>query len=401
MRAVLFLAVFLTLSISVTFLPSLSLPAYAEESVYICPMHPHIEGIKGDSCPICGMTLVPKISDDASSKKKAAQRNIGQSGMGISINPEYVQALGVKTTKVVRREIGQKIRAYGRVTVDQGKAYQMDLKADGWVVDLKVSAVGDQVKAGDLLFTFYSPELMTAQSDYLIALKSDGRVGSAQNRLRLFGMTDQAIADLKVAGKVMEETPFYAPQNGVVTSIEITKGSHVAKGKSALRVDDLSSLWVMVDVDIKDAPNLEHGQRVAIKIPETGQHAVAVIDLVYPVVDAKSRTVPVRLTLNNEYGVFKPAQYLDVAFSSNVKQRLVVPEESVLYDRSGSYIILSVGDGFFQKEKIRVGIISDGYSEILDGLSEGDEIVRTGQFMIDAESHLRGGMSQMNGGRNE
>ncbi len=247
MRAILFLAVFLAFAV----------PAYADDTIYICPMHPHIQGHKGDTCPICGMTLVPKSIEDHPSDKSMTNSKTEKMNMGVSITPEYVQALGVKTTKVEKREIGQEFRAYGRVMPDQGRSYQLDLKAEGWVVDLKVLAVGDQVKEGDLLFTFYSPDLMTAQSDYLIALKSGAGIASAQNRLRLFGMNDLAIADLRKAGQVMQETPFYAPQNGAVTYMNITKGAHVAKGQSALKIDDLSSLWVMADVEVKDASGIK------------------------------------------------------------------------------------------------------------------------------------------------
>ncbi len=123
---------------------------------------------------------------------------------------------------------------------------------------------------------------------------------------------------------------------------------------------------------------------------------MAAVDVIYPLVDAKSRTVPVRLILNNDRGLFKPDQYLDATFSSNVSPRLIVPQEAVLYDGTGAYVVRSIGDGFFQKSKVSIGITSDGYSEILEGLSEGDEIVKSGQFMIDAESQLSGAMPNMN-----
>lgn len=402
-------------------------PAAIAAESYICPMHPHISGDEGDTCPICGMALVPKAEKTPKGNENKERKILywvapmdpnyrqdgpGKSPMGmdlvpvyeeqavggrntpenaIRIDPAYVQALGIKTAEVSHHEFGRSIRAFGKIAPSTRLEYSIDVRTKGWIVDLAVSAVGDTIKKGDLLFTYYSPDLMNAQSDFLIG----SRLGNAAQRLRLYGMDDKAIAELKERGKFFEETPFYAPEDGAVTMLNVRKGGHVNEGGSVLKLQDFSEVWVNADVPVRDVQFLDIGTPASIAIPETGKEYKTNIDFIHPVNDPKSRTVPVRLVLDNPDGVLKPDTYVDAVFNADPKSRLAVPSEAVLYGKMGAYVIEDLGNGYFRPVMVQTGITADSLTEITDGLSHGQSIVQTGQFMLDAESNLKGGMAAM------
>ncbi len=385
---------FLTL-ILFTFVPSVmadekmksSMPQETGETeVYICPMHPHITGEEGDNCPICGMYLVPKGGGNG-----PHEGHEDKPEGAFLIDPSYIQALGVKTVSITHHEFGRDIRAFGKIEPSTRLEYAVDVRTKGWIVDLAVDAVGDIVKKGDLLFTYYSPDLMNAQSDFLIG----SRVGNATQRLRLYGMDDKAIVELKERGKFFEETPFYAPEDGAVTMLNVRKGGHVNEGGSVLKLQDFSSVWVNVDVAIRDVQFLEADMTAIVTVPETGKEYETKIDFIHPVNDPKNRTVPVRLVLENPDGTLTPDTYVDAVFSANTQSRLAVPSEAVLYGKMGAYVIEDLGNGSFRPVMVQTGITAEGLTEITQGLSHGQIIVQSGQFMLDAESNLKGGMAAM------
>ena len=365
-------------------------PAAIAAEEYICPMHPHISGEEGDSCPICGMTLVPKVEktpDNAGHEGHSTDASEG----ALHIDSSYVQALGVKTAEVTHHDFGRNIRAFGKIAPSTRLEYAVDVRTKGWIVDLPVDAVGDTVKKGDLLFTYYSPDLMTAQSDFLIGSK----IGGAEQRLRLYGMDEKAITELKKRGKFFEETPFYASADGTVSMLNVRKGAYVNEGGSVLKLQDFSRLWVNVDVPVKDIQFLAVETPATVTVPETGDSYETSIDFIHPVNDPQSRTVMVRLILDNPGGVLKPDTYVDAVFKADVQSRLAVPAEAVLYGGMGAYVMENISDGYFNPVMVETGITADGLTEIKSGLKHGQRIVTSGQFMLDAESNLRGGMAAM------
>ena len=369
----------------------------ATEQVYICAMHPNIHGKKGDKCPICGMDLVsdqPNEPMTMPGDQKSSLAPNEQPG-SLKIKPDYIQALGVRTDKVSRHEFGKKIQTYGVVVPNARNEYSITMRANGWVRDLKTSAAGDAVKKGDLLFTVYSPDLMAAQADYLITLRGGVRIGDPEQRLRLFGMEDQAIALLKKKGEMLYETPFYAPVDGTLTSLNVRKGSYVPEGTIIMALQDLSKVWVNASIPSQDLPFLTTGTDAAITIAGTDQVYRATVDFIYPEVDSQSRKGTARLVLDNQDGKLRPNTPVNITFEPNVQSRISVPEEAILYDQSGGHVIASLGGGHFRPVSVKTGISSGGLTEITSGLSDGQTIVTSGQFMIDAESNLRGGMSSM------
>lgn len=383
MRVFLFLLLF-------TFIPPQVSRALAAENAYICPMHPHINGEANDTCPICGMTLVPKIEDTSSSQDHESHNGEMPEG-AFKIDPSYVHVLGVKTAEVTHHTFGKDIRAYGKIAPSTRLEHKVDVRAKGWIVDLATDAIGDTVKKGDLLFTYYSPELMEAQSDFLIGRQT----GRAEQRLRLYGMGTKAIGDLKNKGDFLEETPFYAPIEGTVTMLNVRKGTHVEEGGNILTIQDFSRLWVSVDVPLRDSQFLSVGTPATVVLEETGKSYETTVDFIHPVTDPNTRTVMVRLVLDNPDGALKPETYVDAMFNADPQSRLAVPAEAVLYSSMGAYIMENVKDGYFRPVMVETGITSNGLTEIKSGLSHGQRIVTSGQFMLDAESNLKGGMAAM------
>ena len=348
------------------------------------PMVPGQKFDKPGKSPFMDMDLVPFYEDEASGEAGTPEN-------AIKIDPAYIQSLGVKTAEVTHHDFGRSIRAFGKIAPSTRLEYAVDVRTKGWIVDLPVDAVGDTVKKGDLLFTYYSPDLMTAQSDFLIGSK----IGGAEQRLRLYGMDNKAITELKKRCKFFEETPFYAPADGTVSMLNVRKGAYVNEGGSVLKLQDFSRLWVNADVPVKDVQFLAVGTPATVTVPETGDRYETTVDFIHPVNDPVSRTVMVRLILDNPDGTLKPDTYVDAVFNAAVQSRLAVPEEAVLYGGMGAYVIESAGDGYFRPVMVKTGITADGLTEIKSGLKHGQRIVTSGQFMLDAESNLRGGFSSM------
>lgn len=374
-------------------------PTWAAQEVYICPMHPYITGEKGETCPICGMELVPREGGSAESGSgheghegvPLMSTPQDQNGAFLHIDPFYVQKLGVRMGIVGHHDFGRDIRAFGRVMPSTRREHAIDVRTRGWIVDLETDAVGDTVKKGDLLFTYYSPDLMTAQSDFLIG----GRIGNAEQRLRLYGMGEKAIALLKKEKKMLEKTPFYAPVDGTVNILNVRAGAHVNEGAQILMLQDYTELWVNVDVPLRDLEFLEIGTPARVFLPETGRALETKIDFIHPVNNPQTRTGQVRLLLQNPEGLLKTETYVDVIFDAQSRSRLAVPAEAVLYGGMGASVMEDAGDGRFRPVMVTTGITSRGLTEITSGLTEGQHIVTSGQFMLDAESSLRGGMAAM------
>lgn len=362
-------------------------PIMQVQEDYICPMHTHIHGQKGGTCPICGMTLIPALK---------AQDHTGQQG-SVNISPAYQQSLGVKIEKVAMQDFGTRIKAYGRIVHSTRHEYDVALRSDGWIVDLKADAVGNRVKKGDLLFTLYSEDIISAQVDYISGRKGSFLTGAAfDQRLLLSGMDDKAVDAFKKRGQIMRETPFYAPTDGTVTILNARKGSFIKAGDVALQLHDFSEVWVEASVLPQFLPQITGGGKATVSIPSLNKTYETTVDTIYPVLDEQNQTGTIRLVLSNLDGALKPDTYVDVSFETDKHPRLSVVERAVLRDKSGKYVLRVLKDGYFSPARVETGMSSGGKIEILSGLIEGEAIVASGQFMIDAESSLQNGMGAMN-----
>ena len=354
---------------------------------WTCPMHPHYIADDPGSCPICGMDLV-KLETPGSAQGQTKPQDRSQ----ITIAPETMQNMGVRIAKAEKTKFGRIIRSFGRVAENERLQTELTARLEGWIEDLRIRAVGDQVKKGDLLFTLYAPEYIVSQRDLVDALKGRDRtrIESIKTRLRAFGMQDRAIQQVVKKRSPNEFVPFYAERDGTVAMIELRPGSYVKRGTMMTRIQDYSQVWLMVSVSEKDLSFIKVGTPARVTFPNSpGREVFARVEYVYPTVDAKTRTGQVRLVIDNPDGELRPGAYADVAFDVEIKERLAVPSEAILKSGAGRYVVASLGQGRFEPRAVTTGLTTERWTEVTGEVANGDEIVVSGQFLIDSESALR------------
>ncbi len=355
---------------------------------WTCPMHPHYIANEAGTCPICGMDLV-KLDTGAAASDEAAS---APGRTAITVAPEMLQTMGVRLAKAEMTTFGRIIRSFGIVADNERLQTELTARLEGWIEKLKIRAVGDQVKEGDLLFTIYAPEFAVSQRDYLDALKGNdrSRIESVKTRLRAFGMQERAIDELVTTGHALDFVPYYADRTGTVSMIELRPGSYVKRGSLLTRIQDYSQVWLMVSVPEKDLGFISIGTPARVTLPNLpGREILAKVEYVYPTVDTRTRTGKVRLVLDNPDGQLRPGAYADVAFEVAAEKRLAVPTEAILVSGGGRYVVASLGQGRFEPRSITTGLTSGRWTEVSGEIREGDEIVVSGQFLIDSESALR------------
>lgn len=368
----------------------------AETVKYHCPMHPHyISDAKG-SCPICGMDLVEmaieeEVHDAYAGHDREAHSSNGRSA--ISISPETIQKIGVRTEAVQFHSFGDHVRSYGVIAPNERLQKKIYSRVDGWVSKLGVSAVGDVVTKGDHIYTIHSPDLVLAQYDLL----SLGGRNIDLNKLFVHYEVDTGfVKELRKTRKVKEDVPYYSPYSGTISEINVRQGSRVTLEMPLMVLEDYSSVWVDVSVAEKDLKFLSPESSATVSFSNlSNAEYTAKIDYIYPTIDPATRTGKVRLVLDNEDGAFKPGAYVDVNFSTNVEQRLAIPSEAILKSSDGDYVVVALGAGKFQPKRVHTGIHNQGKTEILHGLDEGEEVVVSSQFLIDSESSLRDAFRKM------
>ena len=352
---------------------------------WTCPMHPHYIADEFGTCPICGMNLV-KL-DTGGIEPGASQ---AESRSVVTIAPEVIQNIGVRIGKVERSRFGRSIRSYGIVHENERLTSEFTARVEGWVQDLKVTAVGDKVKKGEPLFRLYSPRLIVSQNDLFLTTTNRASVNRGTTQLRALGVQDEALEQIKQNGRPLELVPFFADRTGTVTEISLKEGTYVKRGMLIARIQDYSTVWLRVSVAEQDLPFITQSSNAMVTFPNIpGQEIKANIDYVYPTIDAKTRTGQVRLVIPNANGTIRPGGYADVVFEVGSSERIAVPSEAVMRNGKGEYVVISLGQGRFQPRAERPDWCPGGETEITSGVEAGEDIVVSGQFLIDSESALR------------
>ncbi len=353
---------------------------------WTCPMHPHYIADDAGSCPICGMDLV-KINTEANSSEtsKKDEKPI------ITIAPETIQNMGVRLAKVETSKFGKNIRSFGIVEENERLQSEISARVEGWIEKLNITAVGDEVQTGDVLFEMFSPELIVSQRDFLIALKqSKSAQNNIKKRLLSFGVQQKALNLITKEKEVRQNLPFFATQKGTISELNVTPGTYVQKGMTIAKIQDYSEVWVIVNVSEKDMGFMSKGTKTTIHFPNLpGKTIKSEVDYIYPNVNETTRTGRVRLVIDNKEGVLRPGTYADVVFETEISERLSIPSEAILKNQNGNFVVVALGSGKFQSKRIELGLVSGGRAEIKSGLKENEKIVISSQFMIDSESALR------------
>ncbi len=357
---------------------------------WVAPMDSNYRRDKPGKSPM-GMDLVPVYEEDTGG---------GDIGPGaVKIAPNVVHNLGVRTASVEMKAIDTAISTVGYVQYDEDKLIHIHPRVDGWVEKLYVKAAGDPVEKGQALYTLYSPQLVNAQEEFLIALSrnTNSLIEAATARLKSLQLSDAFIAKLRKTKHVEQNVTFYSPQKGVIDGLQIREGFYVSPGTTLMSIAKLDEVWVEAEVFERDAALIKEGLPVTMTLDYLpSKEWDGVVDYVYPALNSQTRTLRVRLSFDNPGYELKPNMFAQVAIMAEPSaNRLVVPKEAVIRTGKQDRVVVDFGDGQFKSIAVTLGRVGEDDIEILDGLNEGDVIVTSAQFLIDSESSKNSDFKRM------
>jgi Cu(I)/Ag(I) efflux system membrane fusion protein len=384
---------------------------------YTCTMHPSVHSQDPNGkCPICAMRLVPVFkkrlpttnnSNATVSNAVPLQRKELSETSEFIVSPERQQMIGVTYAKITRKSVHQNIRAVGTVTYDKQRHWDFVSRVEGYIQKLQVFSRGEVVQEGQPLLTIYSPDLLTAQSEFLGALRAreeaahsgqtatsssvDALLESAKRRLRLWNITDQQIAEMEKSGKAADTLTLHSPFKGVVQSLQVDQGRRVMLGEHLVEIVDLSLVWVWGEFYQDELPLLKTGLTVAITSSsypgETFRGSIALID---PFLDEAKRTGRIRIDVPNPDLKLRPEMFVDVEVEIPSGEALVIPVSAVLPTGNRFLTFLDKGQGRIEPRFLQLGRkVADDYI-INAGLDEGETVIASANFLIDAESKVQG-----------
>ncbi|MBI3854890.1 MAG: efflux RND transporter periplasmic adaptor subunit [Planctomycetes bacterium] len=318
---------------------------------------------------------------------------------GVTLTPERVQQIGVRTEKARKQALTRLVRSVGIVRTDETLESHIHVKWNGWIEEFSAAYVGQSVRKGDPLFSVYSPDLVTAQHELLIAarrgkLEAQGpaadALDAARTRLKRWDVPDDVIAEVEKAGKVQRTVTIRSPRDGVILERMALPGMYVEPAMTLYTIADLSRVWVLVDLYEYEAPLVRKGMRGRfVPVGGTGEEFPAAVAFVAPTVDATTRTVKVRLELPNEYLRIRPGAYGTALLDVVLPEAVTIPADAVIDTGVRQIVFLAKGQGLFEPRAVRVGSRAGEWVQILQGLGDADEVVTRAQFMLDSESRLR------------
>lgn len=358
---------------------------------YVCPMHPNIIRDVAATCPLCGMDLVKKMIDTQANAHPV-----------VTVSPDVVQKLGVRTAKVTRGQLWKFIKTVGYVAYNEMSVKTVQVRTAGWVENLGVRRVGLPVEKGQLLLELYSPEFLAIQEEFIAAQKKDKsgtlkKYGQRQesveprDRLRYMGVSESLMNEIARTGKPHFRLPVYAPHHGVIIRHNVENHHYIESDYPMFTIADLSSVWIEADVYEHQLEWVQRGQNAEIEVKALpGKRFSGQVNYIYPELDAKTRTLKVRLLIPNPEELLKPNMFAEVRlYGGPKKDLLVIPREALIVTGARESVVLAKGEGRFQPVDVVAGMRSQGSVEILSGLKEGDEIVLSGQFLLDSEANLQ------------
>ncbi len=358
---------------------------------YTCGMHPWVILPAPGDCPICHMALTPidpsKFSGD------------------VTIDPVVVQNMGVRVEPVVRGPLTKTIRTVGTVDYNERAVRDINVKIAGWIEKLHLDFLGAPVEEGDPLFELYSPQLFSAQKEYLLAWKGRERgeaneqmFQSARTRLEYYDITDQQLAELRKDGEPAKTMTIRSPYKGAVIAKHANEGMKVDPGMQVYRIADLSKVWVLVTLYEYQLPYVETGMKASMSLPYIpGQTFEGEVIYIYPYLEEKTREVQVRLEFENPGNLLKPGMFANVQLSNTLAaEKTLVPRSAVIDTGERQVAFVSNGEGKFEPRQLKLGVSTgEGMMEVLSGLKPGEMVVTSGQFLIDSEAKIRAALAKM------
>ena len=378
----------------------------------------HKEGVKHEERKV---EAAKKAGDMETEMKGLTMESIQKEGKvqevapgTVQITPERQQLIGVKYGNVEMKPLEKVIRTVGRVDYDEKRIVTVSPKIGGWIEDLYVDFTGRFVKKGEPLLTIYSPELVSTQEEYLIALRAKKELAkssfpevagsgeslaeSAKRRLKLWDITDDQIKALEESGQVKKTLTLHSPFSGFVLEKAAYKGMNVMPGVALFKLADLSVVWLYADIYEYELPFIRLGQEASIQlsyIPAETFRGKAIY--IYPSLNPETRTAKVRFEIPNSHERLKPEMYANVEIKVHLGQKLVVPEGAIIDTGLRQLAIVDKGSGYFEPREVKVGAKVDNYYEVIKGLKAGERVVTSANFLIDSESKLKEAVAGMAG----
>ncbi len=407
--------------------------------LWTCGMHPMVITEEPGLCPICSMELIAKRDAPDSDAHGPSERNLvywrapmdpmeiydspGKSKMGmdlvpvyedeiiggvsVSIDPVTVQNMGLRTEPAEIMPLASTIRTYGHITADETRTAEISPKVSGWIEKLHVDFTGRQVQLGDPLLEIYSPELVSAQEEYLSVYRRIGKPGStrekellesARHRLLYFDVAPEEIKALKQFGRARKRVLIRSPFSGVVTFKQAVQGSYVKAGTKLYTISDLSRIWVDTHIYEYELGRIKTGQNAAMILPYLpGRTYEGKVTFISPYLQAKTRDLIIRLEFDNPGLALKPEMFGDVIIQTGSdKTGLTIPAEAIIRSGERNIVFVSRGSGKFTPRTVKLGShLDNSRIHIMEGLAPGDRVVTSGQFMLDSESKLQEAIKKM------
>ncbi len=381
---------------------------HSEEShkadLYYCPMHPNVTSDKPGVCPICHMDLVKKADDATANSTEDLENMLMVSGRGLVM-------ANVSVSEVKKENVQKTIHAFGYLDFAEPNRKLITARFNGRIEKLYVDAIGVNIQKGKPLFEIYSPDLVQAQNEYLIALKNSKNfsssilnnesqfnnnqndlLNSAKRKLQLMGVTENQISQLEKSGEVNLTITYYSPFSGTVIDKKVQEGMYVNEGAVIYDVADLSTLWNISEIYSDDLNMVKVGDNVSVTTSSyPGEEFKGKVTFVYPVVNSEARTIKIRSELQNPRGMLKPQMYTETNFSKSFGENLVVPENAVLFTGKRNLVWVKVDENVFEPRDVKTGTKSNGNYVVLSGLKEGELVASSGGYLLDSESQLQGG----------
>ena len=385
-----------------------------EVDYYTCTMHPSVKQKDPGKCPICAMDLVPVYKEGGAPQTRPENKRVRT----VNIPFYQQQLIGVQRDTVKVRQVAKTIRTLGHVDYDETKIATVSLKFSGWIEKLHVDYTGQFVKQGQPLFDIYSPELVSTQEEYLQTLRGfsqeprltslSNKVGvdrdnlessllkSVRDRLLLWGISDKQITEIEKAGTPKLKLTFYSSISGYVLEKNVLEGRHAKYGTDLYTIADLSNVWVHADIYEYELPFIKVGQKATIRLSyEPGANYTGRVDYIYPTLQSRTRTAKIRLVFPNPELKLKPGMYADVEITVDHGEQLTISETAVLNTGVRQLVFVDRGNGRFEPREIKIGPKVGRYFVVLEGLEPGEVVVKSGNFLIDAEAHVQGVLQTM------
>jgi Cu(I)/Ag(I) efflux system membrane fusion protein len=419
--------------------------ASESKTLYTCGMHPQIIQDHPGNCPICGMKLTPirKQAGTSPAATQSGERKIkyykstmnpgetsqqpGKDSMGmdmvpvyddqaaaadssaISVDPVTIQTMNIQTTEIMRGPLRRTIRTVGSVEHSEAATVDVTTKFRGWVEKLYVDSTGQQVHRGDPLFEIYSPELYSAQTEYLAAQAAESgtpsaedqvMLDSARTKLKFYDISDAQIAELGKTRSAKKTLTIGAPIDGYVMEKMVVQGQMVEPGMKLYELVNHDTIWVLAQVYEQDLPLIQLGQEVLVSVTSLpGAQFRGRVAFIYPTLDEKTRSATIRAEFHNPGHLLKPGMYATMQINAEVEaSALLVPDSAVLRSGGKNTVFVALPGGKFDPRTVVLGpeAENDRY-EVISGLQAGERVVTSGQFMLDSESQLREAIQKMRG----